>query len=407
MAFAEAGAEVAALCPSGHPIEKTRAATRVFVFRPMQALSSIKQALEEYKPDQIVPTDDSAARYLHELHRAEHENGTETAIAHLIEGSLGSAARFSVVCDRAASLEVARECGIRVPATEAIPSEDSLRKWLERKPLPVVLKANVTSGGDGVRVAGTEAEAEQTFHSLRKPPSLARAMKRALVDDDWGLVRSAIARRPFAVNAQEYVPGVEATTTLACWRGELLACVHYRVVKKRSHAGPATVVKILEDREMTEAARRIAKALELSGLHGLDYMLDRDFGRPYLIEINPRATQLCHLALGTGRDVVAALVGALAEDAIVPRKQVTESDTIAIFPQEWIRDCESAFLQTAYHDVPWQEPELVLACVQDSGKQRGWYRKEQTSNAPAAPVVPSAEMSAEIVPLQQIETQKP
>jgi hypothetical protein len=42
---------------------------------------------------------------------------------------------------------------------------------------------------------------------------------------------------------------------------------------------------------------------------------------------------------------------------------VTENDTIALFPQEWARDPKSEFLQSAYHDVPWEESELIRSCV--------------------------------------------
>jgi hypothetical protein len=42
---------------------------------------------------------------------------------------------------------------------------------------------------------------------------------------------------------------------------------------------------------------------------------------------------------------------------------VTENDVIALFPQEWLRDPQSPFLRTAYHDVPWHESEFLRACV--------------------------------------------
>jgi hypothetical protein len=38
-----------------------------------------------------------------------------------------------------------------------------------------------------------------------------------------------------------------------------------------------------------------------------------------------------------------------------------EKDTIALFPQESWRDPASAFLSSAYHDVPWQAPEFIDA----------------------------------------------
>jgi hypothetical protein len=54
---------------------------------------------------------------------------------------------------------------------------------------------------------------------------------------------------------------------------------------------------------------------------------------------------------------------------IQPVPKVTENETIALFPQEWARDPKSEFLQSAYHDVPWEEPELIRSCVR-KGKQK-------------------------------------
>jgi hypothetical protein len=72
---------------------------------------------------------------------------------------------------------------------------------------------------------------------------------------------------------------------------------------------------------------------------------------------------------------------ALSGEAVQPAPKVTQKNTIALFPQEWMRDPESPFLQSAYHDVPWEEPELVLDCVNSRRKQSGWYarRRKQTS----------------------------
>ena len=69
------------------------------------------------------------------------------------------------------------------------------------------------------------------------------------------------------------------------------------------------------------------------------------------------------MTLGPGRDLPAALYAALSGEDIHPAPKVTENDIIALFPQEWMRDPDSAFLKSAYHDVPWEEPELLRACA--------------------------------------------
>jgi hypothetical protein len=123
----------------------------------------------------------------------------------------------------------------------------------------------------------------------------------------------------------------------------------------------------------------MVRRLNLSGLHGFDFMLEEQTRNAYLIEMNPRATQVGHLTLGPGRDIPAALYSVLSGKAVDPAPKVTENDTIALFPQEWIRDAESPFLRSAYHDIPWEEPELVCDCVRTRRKQNSWYSRARWS----------------------------
>jgi hypothetical protein len=60
------------------------------------------------------------------------------------------------------------------------------------------------------------------------------------------------------------------------------------------------------------------------------------------------------------------LPAALLKAAGLPsrsRAPMTDKDEIAIFPREWLRDPASPWLKSAYHDVPWDDPEVVRACV--------------------------------------------
>jgi glutathione synthase/RimK-type ligase-like ATP-grasp enzyme len=383
MAFADAGFRVEALCPSGHPVTKTSAVRDTIRYRPLLPLKSLEHAIEATHPDLVIPADDLAVRHLHTLHQRDLRRGANGARSVLlIERSMGSAEGFPVLYDRAASMRVAEEEGVRVPETHVLHSVDDLKRWVDSVGLPTVLKANATSGGDGVRIVRTMKEADLAFRTLQAPPLIARASKRALMDDDWTLVQPSLLRRRSVISAQKFIEGRERTSVLACWKGTVLALLHFEVIKNRSTAGPATVVRLIENDDMSDAAGKIAGRLGLSGVHGLDFILEARTGKPHLIEINPRATQLCHLTLGPRRDVSAALMGALSSKSVAPSPRLTENDTIALFPQEWIRDPQSSFLRSAYHDVPWQEPRLIEDCIRKSRKQRDWYREGKSPHSP-------------------------
>jgi hypothetical protein len=376
MALAAAGFTVDMVCPRRHPVSKTKVARKIHRFNGLAPLRSLSAAITDAEPDLIVSGDDLATRHLHRLYdRERHEGQAGSAICALIERSLGAAESFPIAYARAAFMELAEQEGIRIPRTRVIESFDDLKDWMTRNGFPAVLKANGTSGGDGVRVVRTVKEAEHAFRLLQAPPRFLRAAKHALVDDDLTLISPTVRREKFVVNAQAFVDGKEATSAVACWNGKVLAALHFEVMNKVSAAGHATVVRSIENPEMSAAAEKMVGRLRLSGVHGFDFMIEEQTGNAYLIEINPRATQVGHLALGLRRDIPAALYAALSDEEVQPAPKVTEKDTIALFPQEWIRDPESPFLRAAYHDVPWEEPELVHDCVNNRQKQSVWYTR--------------------------------
>ncbi len=373
MALAKAGFIVKTLCPSRHPMFKTKVVEESYHYHGLWPLTSLAGAINKAQPDLIIPGDDLATQHLHRLHERESQKGhSKSALCSLIERSLGSADSFPIAYSRISFMDIAREQGVRVPETAAIKNTQELRDWIDRFGLPVVLKANGTSGGDGVRIARTAREAEKAFQELQAPPLLARAAKRTLIDQDPALLLPAILRRKFTMSAQKFINGTEATSAIACWNGRVVAGLHFEVINKKHAAGHSTVVRVIENAEMTAAATKLARRLNLSGLYGFDFMLETGGRHAYVIEINPRSTQVGHLALGAGRDIPAALFSAVSGQTIQVVPPVTEKDTIALFPQEWIRDSASAYLRSAYHDVPWEEPELVRACIRSRKKRQAW-----------------------------------
>ena len=374
VALAHAGFRVKAVCPSGHQLSKTAAVQETFLYSGVSPLSSFGDAIARSQPTLVVPGDDLAALHLHQLYARETTRGDVGGqICTTIERSLGTGESFPVVYARTRFMEVAAEQGIRCPATERIASEQDIDSFARRFGLPFVLKADVTSGGEGVRVVRTLDEAKRSFRALNSVPAVARAAKRALFDRDSRLVWPALLRRRPVVNAQGFIAGREATSLVACWQGVVLASLHFEVLQKTDSAGPATVLRLVDNPEMAAAAEKTVSRLGLSGFHGFDFMLEANTGSAYLIEINPRTTQVGHLALGAGRDLPAALYSAVTQEALQPAPKVTDKDTIALFPQEWLRDPDSPYLTSAYHDVPWQESQLVRACLQMRRKQKAWY----------------------------------
>jgi hypothetical protein len=389
MALADAGCVVDAVCPPQHPLRTTSLVRQIHAYHGLRPVHSFAEAISASKPDLIVPGDDLSTQHLHKLYqRACRNPKAKSPVCAVIERSLGAPESFPVVYARTTVLELAKAEGVRVPKTAVIANLVDLRNWVDRVGLPTVLKADGTSGGEGVRVVCTMDEAEKALRRLQAPPMVAKALKWALVDQDMTLVLPTLLRRRSVVNAQVFVEGREATSLVACWKGTVLAGLHFEVLNKQNAAGPATVMRLVENPEMQAAAEKMVRRLNLSGLHGFDFMLEAGTENAYLIEINPRATQVGHLTLGPGRDLPAALHAAVSGKAYQAAPKLTEKDTIALFPGEWLRNPESTFLRSAYHDVPWREPGLVRACVRKPRKWSGWYLQEKWMRVSSGAMLP-------------------
>lgn len=378
LALAQARCIVEVICPPRSPLQKVKAVRRVHTYYGFAPLTSLSDAIFAVRPDLIVAGDDLAAQYLHDLYLRERREGKAgMPICALIERSLGTVTNLPLIYSRRAFLEFAHQEGIRVPQVESIRDTTDLRKCIARIGFPLVLKADGTSSGEGVRIARTLEEAERSYRKLHSPPSLVLALGRVVVNQDLRSISPSIHRQKHTISAQTFVSGRDATSTIACWKGTVLAGLHFEVLHKRDPMGSSTVLRLIENDEMTSAIARLVRRLNLSGIHGFDFVLENGTGDAYLIEMNPRATQTGHLTLGPGRDIPAALYAAISETNVQEAPKLTENDTIALFPQEWIRNPESTYLRTSYHDIPWDEPDLVRACLQKRWTLMTWYSQQK------------------------------
>jgi Carbamoyl-phosphate synthase L chain, ATP binding domain len=388
-AMAQAGFFVDVVCPAGHPIEKTSALRTGHPYSGLTAFRSISRGILASEPDLVIPCDDLASLQLHQLYAAEEKrSGANSPICAVLARSLGSPANFAMLYERATFIEMAAAEGVRVPKMTVVSSLDEMRKWATNAGLPIVLKSDGSSGGEGVRVVHTMPDAERAFNKLYAPPMLAQAAKRALIDGDHTRVWPSLLRKRSVVSAQEFIAGHEATSLVACWNGTVLAENHFEVLNKVHSSGPASALRRVDNAEMSSAVAKMVRRLNLSGMNGFDFMIETATGNAYLIELNPRTTQVGHLALGAGHDLPAALYAAVTGNAPQPAPAVTQSDVIALFPAEWNRNPESAFLKTGFHDVPWAEPELVLTCVKKKKQVAAWQAQQKQPQALSPVQVP-------------------
>ncbi len=330
-------------------------------------MASLRRALMEHSPIAVVPCDEGAVAQLHELHRQ------DPSLRNLIEASLGPADSYPYTMSRRRFLDLARDLNITVPVTRVVSGTEDLRAWHAEMGTAGVLKVDGMSAGRGVRISGSLEESLKAWQALRTPLHFVTAWKRHLIDRDPLVLWKRRNSVPAETTIQRIIRGRPANLMMSCWRGEVLSSVPVVVVAAEGPTGAATIVRRVRNEQMTQAAELIAARLRLSGFYGLDFVIESDTNIPYLIELNPRCTQLGHLDFPDQGCLVGVLAAALRGEPCPRPHDPIQADTIAIFPQALAAGRVLAeHVKVSHLDVPRGESLLVEELKLRPWPQRQW-----------------------------------
>jgi predicted ATP-grasp superfamily ATP-dependent carboligase len=173
------------------------------------------------------------------------------------------------------------------------------------------------------------------------------------------------------VEVQRFVEGPSGETVFVAWKGRVLdAFVIVRECRSPPGTGQSTRIRLIENAEALEQTRKIVEATSFSGFGGIEFVLERANGandrssdltgdeHPVVIEFNPRPLPFTHLGPVFGHDLATALYAQIQSTPYSPSNSpITQS--VTLFPQEFLRDPNSPYLYTSYHDVPWDDPQLL------------------------------------------------
>jgi ATP-grasp domain len=305
----------------------------------------------QVKCDVVVPCDDGSVAQLHALH------ASEPSLRALIERSLGPPSGFETVRSRYRLLRLAAELGIAVPETSRVENRGDISRWHENT-AQGVLKVDGESGGNGVRVCASLEESLAAWQELNQPQGWLTGVKRLAIDRDPLALWTCDRVRP-EITLQRFIHGKPANAMAVCRDGRLLSLVSVVVLATDGPTGAATVIRRVDNEAMTRAARVLSERLQMSGFFGLDFMIENESEIPYLIEMNPRCTQLGHLDFEGQPSLAAAFSGTLPA---IP---------IALFPQA-LRTPTNTIGESCYLDMPSELPALVAELRLDPWPQRRW-----------------------------------
>jgi hypothetical protein len=176
---------------------------------------------------------------------------------------------------------------------------------------------------------------------------------------------------------------------LVCRQGTVVSQASVMVISSDGPTGAATIIRHMNDQRMAQAGELLAAKLHLSGFCGLDFMIEAETGYPYLIEMNPRCTQLGHLEFAGQGSLAAAYCADLKnEPGGYPWHPILPG-TIALFPQAFKKEAaQSPHLDSSYHDIPWEEPRLVHELMLEPWPIRRWAARLYHLFRPVTQLVP-------------------
>lgn len=354
------GCRVGIICPAqGHPSKSLSHRIDTFIYRPLQALQSLRDAILAFDPNVLIPVCDRAVELLHSLHAWAGEKGYRQ-IAACIERSLGPVESFPVVSSRHKLLALAAEEGIPVPAMiELRGVRDVQERRLEGR-FPWVIKTDGSSGGQGVKIVEDAGSAQRFIALQLRRPRASTLLRRLCTSRDRAAVLAEWGRPPAAIMAQAWIAGRPANCSVVCSQGEVLAAISAEVIATSGPTGPATLIEIVEGHDMLKAATRIAARLRLTGFFGLDFMIESATGNTYLVEMNPRCTPSSSLEQAGGRNLAAAFYAHLAGQPQPLAQPLAMKKKIAVVPHA---SGDSGVPSEYDYDVPVDAPELARALL--------------------------------------------
>lgn len=355
-ALSQAGFEVALLTPHNALTEKSRYVAKVGYLpdaaTPAMWMQAFEAMVDATSPAIVLPCDDMAFRLLAMLVQA--PPATMGAAAHLrlaslVSRSLGDPAHYQTAVDKTLLTPAADALGIRVPRHRIARSTDDATAFASTLDYPVVVKGGYGFGGDNVAICADADALVHAFATIARPAG----------SDVDGAERGQLL-------VQAHIPGVTQYYSVAAWDGRLLAgFANDMLMANPWPTGPATVVRLHPSPDVRRIAERLVDAFGMSGMLSVECKIHERTHEPYLLEINRRFGPSTFRGGMVGVDLCAALYAALHGLPSESGSDLRDGDEYirVNFPQEWLRDPDSAWLRDYPADVPWDEPELIEALV--------------------------------------------
>lgn len=357
-----AGFEVYALCPQKSYLAQTKFLKDSILY-PTFTYSRSKLiylwiifAIMYFGPDLIIPGDEDAILALQNLSKNLHDIPFFHYISNLIRNSLPPEVFDTVILSKSNFQEKCHDLGLRTPKNIIVKDLKSAFTGAAELGFPLVLKLDTGYGGSGVSICHNRLELEIQFRWL---------MNESFINKISVFVKKiffvSILNIDKTISIQQYILGQIGQAPFCANRGNVFALnPMVRLKTYPGTTGPASVSASFENLEIKDFVEKIARAMCYTGFGSLEYMVEKNTGLIYIIELNPRPTPTCHISNSVVTNDLCEMfyrgINFLPKESRPYRPY-----TIAMYPGEKKRDPNSPFLTEAYHDIPFNDPKLMRA----------------------------------------------
>ena len=378
-----AGFELALLADQSGLIAKSRHFEYRYELAPAQVrlgrIGPILRAIRDFQPRMVVPCDEAAAHVLQSLAVAwdggdirgrQFRTRVPGMIREVLLRSLGDPRFYPIRTSRKQARRAAEALGIAVPPSTTVPYQRIAEGFADDHGWPVVLTREGRATSDQVRVCHDRAELARAYAELTQSSTGGGNGLRGMLAKAYWTLRTGFhltgdLTRPRdegpLLHVETLLEGRGAIYSMVAWEGRALA--GFAALSETIHpaaSGAASVVRLVEDDAIREAARKLAARFGFSGFAGIDFMRDAATDQLWFLKFNPRPTALAHLGQRAGNDLGQALMGQIS-NAFPTAPQPVHEMTVALYPQDWLREPDDSKRVADYFDIPVDDDRLAAA----------------------------------------------
>jgi predicted ATP-grasp superfamily ATP-dependent carboligase len=186
---------------------------------------------------------------------------------------------FNATRDKAETIKLARKLGVPHPKTILTKEEDSSLEILKKEfDLPALIKPRISSGSRGIIVVNNWDDFQVAYDKIH-------------------------AEFPYPM-IQEFIPhgGAYGVSMLYKSGKSKASFTHKRIREFPISGGPSTLREGVHYEEIENYSSRLLDELKWNGVAMVEYRIDKNSGKPRLMEINPRFWGSLETAVFSGID---------------------------------------------------------------------------------------------------------